>query len=107
MRPIHRETGAIKKEWGGKLSVLLVYPDTYRAGMSNLAVHTLYRLLNSMDNVVCERCFWRKGQTSPVSIESNRQPSEFAVIAFSISFETDYINVVDFLRASSTVFFTQ
>ena len=101
MKPLHHETGAIKKEWGGKLPVLLVYPDTYRAGMSNLAVHTVYRLLNSMDNVVCERCFWRKGQKAPVSIESNRQPSDFAVIAFSISFETDYINVVDFLRASS------
>ncbi len=101
MKTKHRESGAIKKEWGGKLPVLLVYPDTYRAGMSNLAVHTLYSILNSMDNVVCERCFWRKGQKAPVSIESSRQITDFAVIAFSISFETDYINVVDFLRASS------
>jgi radical SAM superfamily enzyme YgiQ (UPF0313 family) len=101
MKTKHRESGAIKKEWGGKLPVLLVYPDTYRAGMSNLAVHTLYSILNSMDNVVCERCFWRKGQKSPVSIESSRQITDFSVIAFSISFETDYINAVDFLRASS------
>ncbi len=101
MTVIHRESGVIKKEWGGKLPVLLVYPDTYRAGMSNLALHTLYGILNSMDNVVCERCFWRKGQKGPLSIESNRQVSDFSIIAFSISFETDYINAVDFLRASS------
>ncbi len=100
MRPSHNESGAIKKEWGGKLPVVLVYPDTYRAGMSNLAVHTLYSILNSMDNVVCERCFWRKGQTEPVSIESSRRVSDFSVIAFSVSFETDYINVVDFIRHS-------
>jgi radical SAM superfamily enzyme YgiQ (UPF0313 family) len=100
MKTMHRESGAIKKEWGGKLPVLLVYPDTYRAGMSNLAVHTLYSILNTMDTVVCERCFWRKGQEGPVSIESSRQITDFSVIAFSISFETDYINVVDFLIAS-------
>ncbi|MCL4558351.1 MAG: radical SAM protein [Deltaproteobacteria bacterium] len=100
MKAVHRESGAIKKEWGGKLPVLLVYPDTYRSGMSNLAVHTVYGILNEMDDVVCERCFWRKGQRVPLSMESGRQPGDFSVIAFSISFETDYINVVDFLRAA-------
>ncbi len=100
MKSEHHETGARIKEWGGKLPVLLVYPDTYRAGMSNLAVHALYRLLNSIDTVVCERCFWRKGQKHPVSLESRRQVSDFTVIAFSVSFESDFINVVDFLAAS-------
>ncbi len=100
MKPVHHESGAIKKEWGGKLPVLLVYPDTYRAGMSNLALHTLYRILNGMNTVVCERCFWHKGHAGrPVSIESNRQASDFSLVAFSISFETDYINVADFLSS--------
>ncbi len=105
MKPQHHETGARKKEWGGKLPVLLVYPDTYRAGMSNLAVHALYKLLNDMDSVVCERCFWRKGQQKPVSMESGRQVSDFAVIAFSVSFEADYINVVNFLGVSGVEVF--
>lgn len=101
MKPAHHETGAVRKEWGGKLPVLLVYPDTYRAGMSNLAVHTLYRTMNAMDDVVCERCFWHKGQKGrPVSMESSRQAGDFSVIAFSISFETDFINTVDFIAAS-------
>ncbi len=95
-----QETGAVRKEWGGRLPVLLVYPDTYRAGMSNLAVHVLYGILNGIGDVVCERCFWRKGQEAPVSIEGGRGAGDFSVIAFSVSFETDYINVVDFLRAA-------
>ena len=32
-------------------------PDSYEVGMSNLGVRILYYLFNSMDNVVCERCF--------------------------------------------------
>ena len=100
MKYLHHETGTIKKEWGGKLPVLLVYPDTYRAGMSNLAVHTVYKTLNELDNVVCERCFWRKGEKDPVSIESKRGVNDFSVIALSVSFETDYINVVDFIKSS-------
>ncbi|MGB9734877.1 MAG: radical SAM protein [bacterium] len=101
MIPSYKEYGAIKKEWGGRLPILLVYPDTYRAGMSNLAMHALYNILNSMDNVVCERCFWRKGKREkPLSIESKREAKDFSVVAFSVSFETDYINVVDFLKSS-------
>lgn len=101
MAASYKESGIIKKEWGGKLPVLLVYPDTYRTGMSNLAVHMLYEILNSMDNVVCERCFWRKGEDErPFSIESKKEVKDFSVVAFSISFETDYINVVNFLKRS-------
>ncbi|MCL4478806.1 MAG: B12-binding domain-containing radical SAM protein [Deltaproteobacteria bacterium] len=95
-----KETGFIKKEWGARLPVLLVYPDTYRTGMSNLAVHTIYELLNKIDNITCERCFWRKGDKNPLSIESKRRVSDFSIIAFSVSFESDYINLVDFIKAS-------
>ena len=52
-----REEGAVIKDWGGRLPVALIYPNSYYVGMSNLGVHALYRLLNSYDRVVGERVF--------------------------------------------------
>ena len=50
-----REEGTVIKDWGGRLPVALVYPNTYYVGMSNLGVHAVYRLLNSYGRVVGER----------------------------------------------------
>jgi len=98
---LQRETDTIYKEWGGRLPVALAFPNTYYLGMSSLAVHTLYRLLNAQPDVVCERVFWNGGSagTGPLrSLESGRDACEFAALAFSVSFEMDYFNLVTMLR---------
>ena len=41
------EEGTIIKDWGGRLPVALIYPNSYYLGMSNLGVHAIYGLLNS------------------------------------------------------------
>src|SRR5256885_6240516 len=51
------EQGTVRKDWGGKISVALVYPNTYAVGMSNLGFQTIYRHLNAIPDVVCERVF--------------------------------------------------
>lgn len=96
-----REQGAVIKDWGGKLPLALVYPNTYQVGMSSLGFHAVYRLFNACADVVCERCFWqnRYAPDDPVvSIETQRPLSDFGVIAFSISFEMDYLHLVQVLR---------
>ncbi|MFC1915926.1 hypothetical protein ACFLW4_04450 [Chloroflexota bacterium] len=99
-----REQGTISKDWGGRLPIALIYPNSYYLGMSNLGLHTLYRLLNSYDDVVGERVFWEKEnrdkKLAPLSLESRRPLSDFAALAFSISYELDYFNVVSILKAS-------
>ena len=103
-RRLSREQGTIIKDWGGKVPFALVYPNAYYLGMSNLGIHTLYRLLNSYSQVVGERAFWeienRDKLLSPLCLESRRPLSDFAVLAFSISYELDYFNVVHILKAS-------
>ncbi|MBI4295969.1 MAG: radical SAM protein [Chloroflexi bacterium] len=103
-RHLAREHGTVIKDWGGKLAVALVYPNSYYVGMSNLGVHVLYRLLNGYPDVVCERVFWEKDSASKktllLSVESQRPLSDFAVLAFSISYELDYFYVVQVLKAS-------
>jgi len=102
---LHREKGAIIKDWGGRLPIALIYPNSYYLGMSNLGIHSIYRLLNSHRQVVCERVFWEKEpegkKIPPASLESQRPLSDFAMLAFSISYELDYFNVVQILEASS------
>ncbi|MFC1987390.1 radical SAM protein [Chloroflexota bacterium] len=70
--------------------------------MSNLGIHAIYSLLNSYPNVVCERAFREKeAKPSPIlSLESQRPLSDFAILAFSISYELDYFNAVQILKAS-------
>lgn len=99
-RILKREQGTIYKDWGGKLPIALAYPNTYQVGMSNLGLQTVYRLFNERADVVCERVFYRQGAGSRplISLESQRDVKDFAVLAFSISFEMDYFNVVEMLR---------
>jgi len=96
---LSREQGTIIKDWGGRLPVALIYPNSYYIGMSNLGIHAIYKILNSYSDVVCERIFSNDKPT--LSLESRRPLAEFAVIAFSISYELDYFNVVNTLKDSS------
>lgn len=94
------EKGAIIKKWGGKIPVCVVFPNSYYVGMSNLATHMLYKQLNNMDDVVCERCFLTEnGKT--LSLESGRPLSSFDIVFFTLSFELDYINIPNILHTSS------
>ncbi|UCC16801.1 MAG: radical SAM protein, partial [Dehalococcoidales bacterium] len=102
---LSRETGTVIKDWGGRLPIALVYPNSYYIGMSNLGIHTIYELLNDYDNVVCERVFLEqldKGNPIiPLSLESERPLPDFSVIAFSVTYELDYVNIVKILKSSS------
>ncbi|OGP39574.1 MAG: hypothetical protein A2022_04335 [Deltaproteobacteria bacterium GWF2_42_12] len=100
---LSKEKGTVYKEWGGKISVCLVYPNSYFLGMSNLGFQSIYHLLNSLDYVVCERAFlpddkdiaeFERTNTHLFSLESQRAITEFDIIAFSISFEEDYLSIL-------------
>jgi radical SAM superfamily enzyme YgiQ (UPF0313 family) len=103
-RRLSREQGTIIKDWGGRLPIALIYPNSYYLGMSCLGVHALYSLLNSYGDVVCERVFWEREnqlQDLPLlSLESQRPLADFAVLAFSLNYEVDYLNVVQVLKAA-------
>ncbi len=102
-----REVGYVRKAHGGRIRVALVFPNTYYVGMSSLGFQTVYRLFNDLDDVVCERAFLPAKQElqaqleagAPLlTLESQTPIGDFDVIAFSVSFEWDYTNVVTLLR---------
>jgi len=102
-----KEVGYVTKPHGDRLRVALAFPNTYWVGMSNLGFQTVYRLFNAQDDVVCERFFLPPKQelkellatnTRLVTLESQTPVADFDVIAFSVSFEWDYVNVLTLLR---------
>jgi radical SAM superfamily enzyme YgiQ (UPF0313 family) len=104
---LSKETGYVRKPHGDRLRVALVFPNTYWVGMSNLGFQTVYRLFNGEDHIVCERAFLPPKQelaellatrTPLVTLESQTPLSDFDVVAFSVSFEWDYVNVITLLR---------
>src|SRR4030095_9586151 len=93
------EEGVVHKDWGGRVSVALVYPNTYAVGMSNLGFPTIYERLNNLPHAVCERVVfphppdfdeYARTGTGPFSLESQRPMSDFDLVGFSITYEGDY-----------------
>ena len=91
----------------GSFRVALVYPNLYYVGMSNLGFQSVYRMLNRTGDVVCERAFLPDDATKEelertgrplASFETGTPLREFDVIAFSVSFENDYLHVLQVLR---------
>ena len=102
-----KEVGYVAKPHGSRLRIALAFPNTYWVGMSNLGFQTVYRLFNAEPDIVCERFFLPPKQElaelsqahAPlVTLESQTPVGEFDVIAFSVSFEWDYVNVLTLLR---------
>lgn len=102
------EDGYVVKH-GASLRIALCYPNTHAIGMANLGFHTMYDLFNSIPEVSCERVFLpdpadlrehERSRTPLISLETQAPVSSFDVVAFSISFETDYLNMARMLQLS-------
>ena len=91
----------------GSFRVALCWPNLYFVGMSNLGFQGVYQLLNALPDVACERAFLPedaevvellRGRQPLVSFESGTPLRDFDVVAFSISFENDYLYALQMLR---------
>ena len=105
-RLLKDERGTIYKDHHGRIKVAIIYPNTYYVGMSNLGFQNIYYYLNQRDDVVCERAFlpdeedideYKRTETSLISLESQTRLKDFDIVAFSVSFENDYINILKIL----------
>ncbi|MEW6269361.1 MAG: radical SAM protein [Thermodesulfobacteriota bacterium] len=83
------------------LSVCLAYANTYPVGMANLGFQAIYGIL-ARAGVAVERAFLPDAPPYDRvrALESGRPLSSFDVLAFSISFETDYVHLLDVLAGA-------
>ncbi|HEX8459497.1 MAG TPA: radical SAM protein [Pyrinomonadaceae bacterium] len=105
-RRLSTEEGYVVKR-GAALRVALCYPNVYAVGMANLGFHAVYEIFNQIPEVSCERVFlpdepelreYEKTRTPLLSLETQTPVRDFDVVAFSISFETDYLNMARLLK---------
>jgi radical SAM family uncharacterized protein len=90
----------------GDVSWLLVYPDTYEVGLPNQGLQILYEILNERDDAVAERSYapWidlehelRRNGIPLFSVDTHRAAADFDVVAFNLSAELVYTNVLNCL----------
>ncbi|MBD3256100.1 MAG: radical SAM protein [Candidatus Lokiarchaeota archaeon] len=83
----------------------LVYPNLYKIGTSSYSMRLLYFLLNSYENIVCERIFLPEKIMFPASkdllpidsiysLENGIHPKDFDILGFSLQFENDFKNIL-------------
>jgi radical SAM superfamily enzyme YgiQ (UPF0313 family) len=109
----YRRKLATEEGWtlkrGARLRVALCYPNVYGVGMANLGFQSVYEIFNNIPEVSCERVFlpdeqemreYEKTGAPLLSLESQTKVRDFDVVAFSISFETDYYNMARVLKMS-------
>ena len=106
-RYIGGELGAQEVEHGpDTVSWLLVYPDTYEVGLPNQGLQILYEILNERPDAAAERSYapWvdmeaamRTAGVPLFSVEGHHPASDFDVIAFNLSAELVYTNVLNLI----------
>ncbi|MHA2129516.1 MAG: B12-binding domain-containing radical SAM protein, partial [Promethearchaeota archaeon] len=84
----------------------LVYPNVYKIGSSSYSIRLLYHLINSYENIACERIFLPdvklkfpaskdySSQNLLRSVENKILPGEFDILGFSLHFENDFKNIL-------------
>ena len=91
---------------GGEISFVLAFGNTYRLGMSNLGFQSVFGLLSQRPEIAARRAFLpepellaehRRTATPWLTLEDGRPAAEAEVIAFSLPFENDYLNVLTLL----------
>lgn len=97
-----RETGTPPVKWGASVRVALAFPNLYSVGMASLGFQLVYAMLNGHPDSSCERVFLPdsddvaehvRTNTELFTLETQTPLSAFDVVAFSVAFELDYVNV--------------
>jgi radical SAM family uncharacterized protein len=104
-RYIGCEDGAASPQHGhGKVAWLLAYPDVYEVGLPNQGLLILYEILNERPDAVAERTYapWvdlealmRERGIPLFSVDTHRSADEFDILAFNLSAELVYTNVLN------------
>ncbi len=87
-----------------KVNWLLIYPDTYEIGLPNQGLQILYEILNERSDALAERSYapWvdleellRAHGLPLFSVDTHRAAADFDVLAFNVSAELVYTNVLN------------
>ena len=107
-RYLGNEVNSIHKDTSNKDLIRYVqcFPDLYEVGMSHLGSQILYRVLNSDENVYCERLYspaidmeeiLREKDIPLFALESREAITNFDFVTFTLQYELSYTNILNIL----------
>lgn len=106
-RYIGNEVNAVVKDLNNiDVRFCMCFPDVYEIGMSHLGIQILYGMLNSWDDVWCERVYspWvdldaimRKENIPLFALESQDPVKDFDFLGITIQYEMCYTNILQVL----------
>ena len=97
---VHKDLNGINIRFG------FCFADVYEIGMSHLGMKILYHLLNSAEDIYCERFFtpWvdmeeqmRKNNIPLFSLETKTPARDFDFLGFTLQYEMSYTNILNML----------
>jgi radical SAM superfamily enzyme YgiQ (UPF0313 family) len=94
---------SIKTYGSTPMNICLAYPNSYKIGMSNLGFHSVYYYVNNREDALCHRLFFRVKDeefTDAVALESGKPAYLYDIVGFSVSFEMDYVKVLQLMKRS-------
>jgi radical SAM superfamily enzyme YgiQ (UPF0313 family) len=80
----------------GRQRLALGYANSYHVGMSSLGFQRTYELVHRRPDWIAER-FFTDGDGPPQTLETGRPLGDFRCVAFSVSFEEDYVHLLRLL----------
>lgn len=105
-----REHGGVALDRAAPVRLALAFPNVYSLGMASLGYQLVYEMFNASPDASCERVFLpdpddlaehERSRTELFTLESLSPLCEFDAIAFSLSYELDYVNVLRMLRLAN------
>lgn len=88
-----------EKPTRGKLNILLFYPNSYSIAITSLSFHRVYQIVSNVQEVGTIRCFLEGIEDKYIlPVDGNFNLSEIDVIAFFLSYEMDFFNLVKAMR---------
>src|SRR5438034_1824650 len=104
-RYIGMEQGSVRPQHeASRVAFLLIYPDPYEIDLPNQGLQILYEILNERPDALAERSYapWTDMETQmrsrgvPLfSVDTHTAAPDFDVIAFNLSAELVYTNVLN------------
>jgi radical SAM superfamily enzyme YgiQ (UPF0313 family) len=87
----------------GRIPLGICYPSSYRAAMAGLGFQVVYGMAAADGRFYVSRFFddpacIRRG--APVSLETGEVMSQMEALAFSVTYEPDYLNLIKMLKTS-------
>jgi len=95
---LNYNSGASFRKAEGLLNVAVVYPNSYKVGMSSLGFLAVCEEWNKLEGVSVDRFFYEPKCSDLRGLATGRLLRDFNLIVFSLSYELDYFNIEEILK---------